>query len=112
MQLISAVVRPMKVAEVCEAVQAFGFHGMTITDALGHGKHRGHSEIYRGVESSSEFQHRNKIDIVTADEDVSDIVEVICKVAATGHAGDGKIWITPVYEIIRIRTRQTGSDAL
>ncbi|MCW2522814.1 MAG: transcriptional regulator, partial [Frankiales bacterium] len=90
MQLISAIVRPRKAAEICNAVQAFGFQGMTITDALGFGKQRGHSEIYRGVETSSQFQHQSRIDIVSHDDDVRDLVEVICKVAATGRDGDGK----------------------
>jgi nitrogen regulatory protein P-II 1 len=112
MQLISAIVRPFKVAPICEALQTFGFRGLTVTEATGFGKQRGHTETYRGAEYTSEFQHKTKIEIVARDEDVHDMIDVICRVAATGRIGDGKIWVTPVHELIRIRTRESGDDAL
>ncbi len=112
MQLISAIVRPFKVGEICEAMQTFGFQGLTATEASGFGKQRGHSEIYRGAEYASQFQHKIKIEIVARDEDVHDMIDVICKVAYTGRIGDGKIWVTPVGELIRIRTKEAGDDAL
>jgi nitrogen regulatory protein P-II 1 len=111
-QLINAVVRPSKVGEVCEALQSFGFHGLTVTPANGYGKQRGPVEIYRGVTSSADFKEQAKIEVVARDEDVQDLIDVICKVAATGHTGDGKIWVTPVGELVRIRTREQGADAL
>jgi nitrogen regulatory protein P-II 1 len=112
MQLISAVVRPSRVTQICDALQAFGFQGMTVTDVSGLGKLRGHTEIYRGAEYESGFEPRVKVEIVARDEDVHDMIEVICRVAATGRLGDGKIWATPVGELVRIRTREVGSDAL
>ena len=112
MHLINAIVRPAKVAEVTDALQSFGFHGFTVIDAIGFGKQRGQAQIYRGAETSPEFQHKSQIEIVAPDDDVQDIVDVICKVAATGRNGDGKIWITPITEVIRIRTKQAGADAL
>jgi nitrogen regulatory protein P-II 1 len=112
MQLISAVVRPTKVGEVCDALQTLGFHGLTVTDANGLGKLRGHTEIYRGAKYSSEFQQHAKLEMVARDEDVRDMIDVICTVAFTGRMGDGKIWVTPVGELVRIRTREIGSDAL
>jgi len=112
MQLITAIVRPFKVGPICEALQTFGFRGLTVTEASGFGKQRGHTEVYRGSEYASEFQHKVKIEIVARDEDVHDLVDVICKVASTGRIGDGKIWVTSVRELIRIRTREAGLDAL
>jgi nitrogen regulatory protein P-II 1 len=111
-QLISAIVRPAKVVQICDALQAFGFHGLTVSEASGLGKQRGHAEIYRGTEYASAFEHKTKIEIVARDEDVGDMIEVICKVAATGRMGDGKIWVTPVRELVRIRTKEAGNDAL
>jgi nitrogen regulatory protein P-II 1 len=111
-QLISAIVRPSKVGEVCEALQTFGFRGLTVIAATGFGKQRAPVEIYRGVESSAAFQDQAKIEIVAADDDVGDLIEVICRVAATGGIGDGKVWVTPVTELVRIRTGDIGVDAL
>jgi nitrogen regulatory protein P-II 1 len=111
-ELISAIVRPFKVAGVCDALQSSGFQGLTVLEASGFGKQRGHTEIYRGAEYPSDFQQNSKIEIVAKEEDVSDIVDVICKVASTGRFGDGKIWITPVRDVIRIRTKEVGEDAL
>jgi nitrogen regulatory protein P-II 1 len=112
MQLITAVLRPSAVGAVCEAVQTLRFQGLTVIEASGFGKQQGHVEIYRGARSASEFQHQGVVEIVALDEDVQDLIDVICKVAATGRLGDGKIWVTPVRELVRIRTREVGADAL
>jgi nitrogen regulatory protein PII len=93
-------------------VQALRFQGLTVIEAAGFGKQRGQPEIYRGARKSSEFKPQGVIEIVARDEDVRDLIDVICKVAATGHLGDGKIWVTPVGELVRIRTREVGADAL
>jgi nitrogen regulatory protein P-II 1 len=111
-QLISAVVRPSKVGDVCGALQVFGFQGFTVIPASGFGKHRAPREIYRGVELATEFQEQAKIEIVAPDDDVHGIVGVICQAAATGGIGDGKVWVTPVVELVRIRTRELDLDAL
>jgi nitrogen regulatory protein P-II 1 len=111
-QLITAVLRPSAVVAVCDAVQTLRFQGLTVIEASGFGKQQGHVEIYRGARSASEFQHQGVVEIVARDEDVRDLVDVICKVAATGRLGDGKIWVTPIGELIRIRTKEVGVDAL
>ena len=90
MQLISAIVRTSKVDAICEALQSFGFHGLTVTEAIGLGKQRGPTEIYRGSRHSSPFQQASKIEIVTRDEDVDDLVDVICRVAATGASATAR----------------------
>jgi nitrogen regulatory protein P-II 1 len=112
MQMISAIVRPTNVSDICAALQRLGFHGLTVTDATGLGKLRGPTEIYRGAKYSSEFRQHAKLEILARNEDVHDIIELICAVAFTGRMGDGKVWITPVGELIRIRTRELGADAL
>jgi nitrogen regulatory protein P-II 1 len=111
-QLVTAVVRPGKVNEICEAMQAFGFRGLTVTEAAGFGKQRGHAEVYRGAEYLPDFQPTTRVEIVVPDEDVRDVIDVICKVAATGHIGDGKIWVTDVRHVVRIRTREADGDAV
>jgi nitrogen regulatory protein P-II 1 len=112
MQLINAVVRPTKVGEICDALQNLGFHGVTVIEAVGLGKLRGPTEIYRGAKYSSEFRQHAKLEIVARDEDVHDMIEVICAAGFTGRMGDGKVWVTPVGAIVRIRTREVGSNAL
>ncbi len=112
MQLVSAIVRPTKVGEICDALQRVGFHGATVTDASGLGKLRGPTEIYRGAKYSSEFRQHAKLEIVVRDDDVKDVIDVVCAVAFTGAIGDGKIWVTPVGELIRIRTQEVGAEAL
>jgi nitrogen regulatory protein P-II 1 len=112
MQLITAIVRPFKVGDLCEALQRFGFRGMTVTDASGMGKAHEPPEIYRGRQYVPPLHHHAKIEIVAADLDVKDLVEVICKVASTGRLGDGKVWVTPLNQVVRIRTGESGPDAL
>jgi nitrogen regulatory protein P-II 1 len=112
MQLVSAIVRPAKLGEICAALSTLGFHGATVTDASGLGKLPGRTEIYRGAKYSSEFQQHAKLEIVARDDDIQDLIDVICAVAFTGAMGDGKIWVTAVGELVRIRTRELGPDAL
>ena len=112
MQLISAIVRPTKVGQICTALQTLGFHGATVTDASGLGKLRGRTEIYRGAKYTSEFQQHGKLEIIVRDDDVQDVIDAICAVAFTGAMGDGKIWVTTVGGLVRIRTREMDSDAL
>lgn len=114
MQVIHAVVEPAKVDDVCEALQVFGFQGLTVLEAAGFGKHRGHVEVYRGTQYRSGFRHYAKIEIVVDDEDVQNTVDVISRVAVgkTAGPGAGKIWITPASELIRLSTKESGRDAL
>jgi nitrogen regulatory protein P-II 1 len=100
------------VSAVCDALQAFGFHGLTVIEASGLGKRRGPSEFYRGTTYDPLLQPEVKIEIVVKDEDALEMVDVICRVAATGRLGDGKVWVTSVNELVRIRTKESGADAL
>jgi nitrogen regulatory protein P-II 1 len=112
MQLITAIVRPHKVSDVLNAVQTFGFHGMTVSEVSGFGKQRGHTEIYRGAEYANEFQPKAKIELVAHDEEVAELMQLIRSAAATGRIGDGKIWVLPLSELLRVRTAERGIDAI
>jgi nitrogen regulatory protein P-II 1 len=111
-QLVSAVVHPMAVTRICEALQAFGFRGFTMTEVSGFGKQRDRQEIYRGAHFVSDFQPHTKIDVLVADEESADVVHLICRVAATDHPGDGQLWVTPVASLVRIGTGEMGAEAL
>jgi nitrogen regulatory protein P-II 1 len=112
MKLITAVIKAHKLDDVRAALTWFGIRGMTITTVLGCGTEFWHTETYRGTRYISDLTSKIRIDIVTAETDVGDLVEVIAKAATTGGSGDGKIWVTPVDQVIRIRTGQYGPDAL
>ena len=114
MQLINAVVDPNKVDEIVEALQSFGFRGFTAIGAIGFGKRRGRVEVYRGAMYGSSFRQRVKIEIVARDDEIEDMINVICEVASNGPAEDdvGKLWVVPVSEFVRMRTRQKGVEAL
>ena len=112
MQQINAIVRPAKVMSICEALQAFGFHGLTVLEAEGFGKQRGREEIHRGVAYPSALRPEVKLEILARDEDVAELVDVICRVGYTGRRGDGKVWLTPVADVVRIRTKESGADAI
>jgi nitrogen regulatory protein P-II 1 len=111
LQLISAIVQPSKVDEICDAVQVCGFHGFTVIEAVGFGKRQGRVEVYRGTKYRNGFQPKAKIEIVAADDEVQDLIQAICKVAASGRGNAGKIWVTPVSEFVHMSTKETGIDA-
>jgi nitrogen regulatory protein P-II 1 len=112
MKLIVAVLKPFKLDEVKEALKTLGVHGMTLTEAQGFGRQRGHTEVYRGAEYEVEFVPKIRIEVVVDDAQVDEVANAIVDVAGTGKIGDGKVWILPVEEIIRVRTGERGSDAL
>jgi len=112
MKLIVAVLKPFKLDEVKEALKALGIHGMTLTEAQGFGRQRGHTEVYRGAEYEVEFVPKIRLEVVVDDAQVDEVANAIVDVAGTGKIGDGKVWILPVEEIIRVRTGERGSDAL
>ncbi len=112
MKKIEAIIKPFKLDEVKEALQEVGLQGITVTEAKGFGRQKGHTELYRGAEYVVDFLPKVKIEIVIADELVDRAVEAIQQVARTGRIGDGKIFITTVEQAIRIRTGETGNDAL
>jgi len=112
MKLIVAVVKPFKLDEVKEALKALGVHGMTLTEAQGFGRQRGHTEVYRGAEYEVEFVPKIRLEVVVDDGQVDDVANAIVDAAGTGKIGDGKVWILPVDELIRVRTGERGADAL
>lgn len=112
MKKIEAVIKPFKLDEVKEALQDIGIQGITVTEAKGFGRQKGHTELYRGAEYVVDFLPKVKIEVVLNDELVEKAVEAILTAARTGRIGDGKIFITTVEEAIRIRTGETGLEAL
>jgi nitrogen regulatory protein P-II 1 len=112
MKKIEAIVKPFKLDEVKEALQAVGIQGMTVTEVKGFGRQKGHTELYRGAEYVVDFLPKIKIELVVGDELADKAVQAISEAANTGRIGDGKIFVLPVEEAIRIRTGERGSDAV
>ena len=112
MRLITAVIKPFKLDDVKAALQAFGVHGMTVSEASGYGRQRGHTEVYRGAEYTVDLVPKVRIEILVDDADVSDVLEVVVKAAQTGKIGDGKVWMVPVETVVRVRTGERGPDAI
>ncbi len=112
MKKIEAIIKPFKLDEVKSALQEVGIQGMTISEVKGFGRQKGHTELYRGAEYVVDFLPKVKIELVVNEGDVKKVVDVIQKAAKTGRIGDGKIFITAVEEIIRIRTGETGANAI
>ena len=112
MKKIEAIIKPFKLDEVKEVLNSIGIQGMTVTEAKGFGRQKGHKEIYRGAEYIIDFVPKIRIDIVVDDDIVENVIDTILKTANTGKIGDGKIFIYPVEEAIRIRTSERGEDAL
>jgi len=112
MKKIEAIIKPFKLDEVKEALQEVGLQGITVLEAKGFGRQKGHTELYRGAEYVVDFLPKVKIEVVLADDAVDAAVEAIRKAAQTGRIGDGKIFISSVEEVIRIRTGETGPDAI
>ena len=112
MRKIEAVIKPFKLDEVKEALHGIGIQGMTVTEVRGFGRQKGHTELYRGAEYVVDFLPKIKIEIAVRDEMVDKVIEAIVKAANTGRIGDGKIFVTPMEEVIRIRTGERGSDAV
>ena len=112
MKLITAIVRPFKLDEVREALSQAGVSGITVTEVKGFGRQKGHTELYRGAEYIVNFLPKVKIETVVNDDRVEAVIDALQAVAATGKTGDGKIFVTPVEQAIRIRTGETGDDAV
>ena len=112
MKKIEAIIKPFKLDEVKEALQEIDIQGITVTEVKGYGRQKGHAELYRGAEYVVDFVPKVKLEIVVEDERCENIVETIVQTARTGKIGDGKIFITPVEDVIRIRTLERGDDAL
>jgi nitrogen regulatory protein P-II 1 len=112
MKKIDAIVKPFKLDEVKEALQAVGIQGMTVTEVKGFGRQKGHTELYRGAEYVVDFLPKIKIEVVVADDMLDKAVSAIAEAANTGRIGDGKIFVQPVEESIRIRTGERGNEAV
>jgi nitrogen regulatory protein P-II 1 len=112
MKKIEAIIKPFKLEEVKEALSALGVEGMTVTEVKGFGRQKGHTEIYRGSEYTVDFLPKMKIEVVLPDEQVKDAVEAIVKGAKTGKIGDGKVFVSSVDNAVRIRTGETGNEAV
>jgi nitrogen regulatory protein P-II 2 len=112
MKLVMAVIKPFKLEEVRQALDEAGIEGMTVTEVKGYGRQKGHTEIYRGAEYEVSFVPKLKIEAVVPSEAVAKAIEAISSAAKTGQIGDGKIFVTPVEQTVRIRTGETDADAL
>ena len=112
MKKIEAIIKPFKLDEVKDALNAIGIKGMTMTEVKGYGRQKGHTEIYRGAEYVVDFIPKVKLEIIVDDEQVDQVIDTILKMAHTGKIGDGKIFVMPVERVIRVRTGETGSEAV
>ena len=112
MKKIEAIIKPFKLDEVKDALNAIGIKGMTMTEVKGFGRQKGHTEIYRGAEYVVDFIPKIKLEIIVDDEQVDQVIDTILKMAHTGKIGDGKIFVMPVERVIRVRTGETGSEAV
>lgn len=109
---IEAIIRPFKLDNVQESLMEEGFHGLTVLEVKGYGRQKGHKEIYRGTEYNIEFVPKIKIELICTDEMVEDAIRIILKESKTGEIGDGKIFISQVKDVIRIRTKESGESAI
>ena len=112
MNLVSAIIKPFKLDEVREALTSIGLEGMTVTEVKGYGRQKGHTEIYRGAEYAVNFLPKIKIDVVVSTDDTQKAVDAIQQAAKTGQIGDGKIFVSPISQIVRIRTGETDDSAI
>lgn len=112
LQLVTAVIKPFRVDEVKEALKGLGIAGITMSEVRGFGRQGGHTETYRGSEYQVDFVPKVKLEVLATDEDVQAVVDAIVGAAATGSIGDGKVWVTPVSSVVRIRTGESGAAAI
>jgi nitrogen regulatory protein P-II 1 len=112
MKLVTAIIKPHMLDEVKSALEAFGIEGMTVSEASGFGRQRGHTEVYRGAEYTVDLVPKVRLEVLVDDADADDVIEVIVKSAQTGRIGDGKVWSVPVDTVVRVRTGDRGVDAL
>ena len=112
MKLITAIIKPFKLDDIKAALKALGLSGMTITEVSGFGRQRGHTEVYRGAEYEVDFVPKVRIDVLVDDDDVKGFVDAIVEAGRTGQIGDGKVWVTSVEMVVRVRTGEMGVDAL
>lgn len=112
MKKVEAIIKPFKLDEVKDALNGIGIKGMTVTEVKGYGRQKGHTEIYRGAEYVVDFIPKIKLDVIVQDEQVDQVIDTILAAARTGKIGDGKIFVLPVERVVRVRTGETGSEAV
>ncbi|CAB4584389.1 unannotated protein [freshwater metagenome] len=112
MKLITAILKPFKLDEVKDALQAHGVNGMTVSEASGYGRQGGHTEVYRGAEYTVDLIPKIRLEVLVDDADADSVIAVIVKAASTGSIGDGKVWSIPVDQVVRVRTGERGVDAI
>jgi nitrogen regulatory protein P-II 1 len=112
MKKIEAIIKPFKLDEVKDQLNEKGAYGITVTEVKGFGRQKGHTELYRGAEYTVDFLPKTKLEIIIKDEQLEEIIEVIMKAAQTGRIGDGKIFVSDLQDVIRIRTEERGEDAI
>lgn len=112
MKLVTAIIKPHMLDEVKTALESFGVEGMTVSEAQGFGRQRGHTEVYRGAEYTVDLVPKVRLEVLVDDEDAKDIIDVLVKSARTGRIGDGKVWVVPVESVVRVRTGDRDEAAL
>ena len=112
MKLITAIIKPFKLDEVKEALEAVGVQGMTVSEASGFGRQKGHTEVYRGAEYTVDLVPKVRLEVIVDDPDVDAVIDAIVAAAQTGRIGDGKVWAIPMESIVRVRTGERGVDAI
>lgn len=112
MKLVTIIIKPFKLDDVREALSDAGVHGLTVTEVKGFGRQRGHTELYRGAEYVVDFLPKTRIDVAVTDDMLDDVIETVIAAARTDKVGDGKIFVTPLEQVIRIRTGETGEAAI
>ena len=112
MKLITAVIQPHTLEQVKSALQSAGVRGMTVSEVSGYGRQKGHTEVYRGAEYTVDLVPKVRLEVLVADQEATALTELVVRVARTGKIGDGKVWVTAVDEVIRVRTGASGPDAL
>ncbi|ONI70367.1 transcriptional regulator [Actinosynnema sp. ALI-1.44] len=112
MKLVTAIIKPFTLDDVKAALEQLGVLGMTVSEVRGYGRQKGHTEVYRGAEYAVDFVQKVRIEVLTDDAAVDKVVEAVVEAARTGKIGDGKVWVTPVDTVVRVRTGERGTDAL
>jgi nitrogen regulatory protein P-II 1 len=112
MKLVTAIIKPFKLEDVKSALEAYGIQGLTLSEASGFGRQRGHTEVYRGAEYTVDLVPKVRLEVLVEDDDADAVVDVITKSAQTGRIGDGKVWVIPVETVVRVRTGERGPAAL
>ncbi len=112
MKLVTAVIKPFKLDDVKTALESFGVNGLTVSEASGYGRQKGHTEVYRGAEYTVDLVPKVRVEVLVDDDDVQDVIDVVVKSAQTGRIGDGKVWAVPVETAVRVRTGERGEAAV